>query len=69
MMNIILYVINFIYIFIWKKIKRIIYYIKGTHEIVRILKTDDISYKKYKELSNSIIILYNKKKICRKLFV
>jgi hypothetical protein len=57
MMNIILYVINFIYIFIWKKIKRIIYYIKGTHEIERILKTDDISYKKYKELSNSIIIL------------
>jgi hypothetical protein len=63
MMNIILYVINFIYIFIWKKIKRIIYYIKGTHEIVRILKTDDISYKKYKELSNSIIILYNKKNL------
>jgi hypothetical protein len=62
-MNIILYVINFIYIFIWKKIKRIIYYIKGTHEIVRILKTDDISYKKYKELSNSIIILYNKKNL------
>jgi hypothetical protein len=63
MMNIILYVINFIYIFIWKKIKRIIYYIKGTHEIERILKTDDISYKKYKELSNSIIILYNKKNL------
>jgi hypothetical protein len=63
MMNIILYVINFIYIFIWKKIKRIIYYIKGTHEVERILKTDDISYKKYKELSNSIIILYNKKNL------
>jgi hypothetical protein len=63
MMNIFLYVINFIYIFIWKKIKRIIYYIKGTHEIERILKTDDISYKKYKELSNSIIILYNKKNL------
>ena len=51
--NIFLTIINFIYIFIWRKIKRIIYFIKGTHQIERILKTDDISYSKFQELSNS----------------
>jgi len=43
----------FLYIIIWKQIvKKIIYFITKTHEIERILKKEDTSFSKYKELSN-----------------
>lgn len=43
----------FIYLLIWKQIiKKIIYFITKTHEIERILKKEDTSFSKYKELSN-----------------
>ena len=46
--------IYFLYIIIWKGIiKKIIFLIFGKHEIERIIKEDDdISFSKYKQLSN-----------------
>lgn len=41
----------FLFIFIWRKIKKIIYFITGTHEIERILKKEDTSFSIYKKIS------------------
>ena len=50
--NIFQNIIFFLYAIIWKGIiKKIIFIITKTHEIERILKSKDISYKKFIQLS------------------
>ena len=51
--NIFQTIIFFLYAIIWKGIiKKIIFLITRTHEIERILKSKDISFKKFVQLSN-----------------
>ena len=52
-MDIINNIIFYLYIFFWEKpIKKIIYFITGTHQIERILKQDIDSYSTYISLRN-----------------